>query len=319
MGLFSETKEINGKNAIKNKYHTEITVGSVEMTTKYRENKYAIVDIEYKIIDLVNQSLHPSGDIKIEVYIESLEEYEIFFSITDKFEQLNGKTNYSGFKIEKPCGTLPKTGDYNLFITVSEYTTSSRYVERCHKNCGTIYFKHPRDIKAENIAKKIFDNHGSRQIDTEDESFYEKNRALVDNKLKELKNKYNDELEKQKQEEEKRIQEELKKKELEREEEARENAFQKNLKSISEDIDALELAVGKGVFNIQQLSLLEDHISILCENKSILNENNRNILQRKMKYLKVIFQDCEKLPDCKGSAKIRMGEILKMLDGLNKS
>lgn len=123
-------------------------------------------------------------------------------------------------------------------------------------------------------------------------------------------------LKKQYEEDVKKINEEQAQKKAEREEEARETAFQKSLKSISEDIDAIELSVGKGEFNIQQLTILENHISVLCENKSILTENNKNSIQRKKKYLEAIFEDCKKLPECKGSAKVRIEEILAMLDEL---
>ena len=317
MGIFSETKKIGNQSCIRKRYQTEFSVASIEIDIAYAGDR--CVDITYKIYGLANHSLHSSGDIEIKVYIESLDRQETFFPLTKTIKHLEKKDQYYEIKTGGQFFRLPRTGNYNLIISVSELTTSHEYVERYVGNFGNKYFKHPREKLAEDIAKKIFDNSDSGLINAVERSFYEENRALVYSKLEELKKNEYEERKKQKQEEEKRIQEDLTQKKLEREEDARESAFQKNLKSISEDIDALELAVGKGIFNIQQLTILENHISILCENKSILNENNRNILQRKMKYLKVIFQDCEKLPDCKGSAKIRMGEILKMLDGLNKS
>ncbi len=150
--------------------------------------------------------------------------------------------------------------------------------------------------RVNNLALEISKNPNFIEVHSENKEFYEYYKTDIDNRVQKILNDI-------KEQETKKIHEEQEQKKLEREEDARETAFQKNLKSISEDIDALELAVGKGVFNIQQLTILENHISILCENKSILNENNKNILQRKKKYLEVIFQDCEKLPDCKAEWK----------------
>lgn len=161
------------------------------------------------------------------------------------------------------------------------------------------------------LSEEISMNPRYVELHPEDKEFYEKYKSEIDKQVQQI---FKD----IKEQETKKIHEEQKQKKLEREEDARESAFQKNLKSISEDIDALELAVGKGIFNIQQLTILENHISSLNENKSLFDENKRNVFQRKKKYLEAIFQDCEKLPDCKGSAKIRMKEILKMLDDLNK-
>lgn len=160
------------------------------------------------------------------------------------------------------------------------------------------------------LALEISKNPNFIEVHSEYKEFYEYYKTDIDNRVQKILNDI-------KEQETKKIHEEQEQKKIEREEDARESAFQKNLKSISEDIDALELAAGKGVFNIQQLTILENHLSVLAENKSIFNENNKNILKRKKKYLEAIFRDCEQIPDCKGSSKIRMEEILKMLDDLS--
>lgn len=164
--------------------------------------------------------------------------------------------------------------------------------------------------KIEKIAVDISKNQRFIELHPEDKEFYKDNKTNIDNRVQKILNDI-------KQQETKKIQEEQAQKKLEREEEARETAFQRNLESISEDIDALEQAVGEGNFNIQLLTILEKHISVLSENKTILNEHNKNTIQRKKKYLQDIFKDCESLKDCKGSAKTRMKEILKMLEDLS--
>lgn len=449
MGIFGKTVVLFGKNALKEKYKSQFSIDSVKIDTE--DLNASKILVKYNIKKIRNESDHDTGDLLLKIYLESLDKKGRFLQYSLALEKLGINEQYPEINDQKEYSNLPESGNYNLIISISEYTTQSKYEER-YQNSGNFFFKHPRDNLAADIALKIFENpnyenelkygipqyfyikekyvkdriylfdrswsdkhkcevkkgepvgevqyclrtdkanflYGGNvffsfpfyepdyskkdeeivathdglfeyeiklpkealkiELDTwvrvvlanvlnnnkievgvihlADELFYNENRALIYSYLEELKQKEYEEqeeqkkelkkqLELQKQQETKKIHEEQEQKKLEREEDARETAFQKNLKSISEDIDALELAAGKGVFNIQQLTILENHLSVLAENKSIFNENNKNILKRKKKYLEAIFRDCEQLPDCKGSSKIRMEEILKMLDDLS--
>lgn len=112
------------------------------------------------------------------------------------------------------------------------------------------------------------------------------------------------------------ITKELKAKEEKREEQNSKETFEKALKKVTDDVDAIELSLQKNNFNVLLLSELEKHISALSENKNLLSQKYVSVVERKAKYLEVIFTDCKKNPSCTGSATIRMDEILKMLKNI---
>lgn len=112
------------------------------------------------------------------------------------------------------------------------------------------------------------------------------------------------------------IEKEQEEKAKEREEQSNKEFFEKAMKSISDDVDVLELSVQNKNFNIQVLSELEKHINVLQKKVNLLNQNDISEIERRRKYLSKIFDECKKGGLCTGTASIRMDEILKMLDKL---
>lgn len=216
------------------------------------------------------------------------------------------------------------------FIKKSCYSIPKRLYEIFREKIRNNIKKELTQLMIEYIANGMLDNPDFYKKDSILNHYYSDNRVEILNKINQMKEdrkqkeserrKQEAEFERRQKEEKQRAIDEIQKaqeqKNEERKEEENIKSVDASFKKVSDDIDVIELSVQNKNFDIRLLSQLENHVSALLENKNLLSQKDVAAVERKTKYLELIFTDCKKNPSCTGSASVRMDEILKMLKNI---